>query len=342
MHAARLIQWLLLGGSALTSTTAACAQAASTVPVLSLSKDSGQAASTGSGQAYPNKPVRIVTAAPGGGVDFTARLLAQGLTTNFGQQFVVDNRGGTHVSATTVASAVPDGYTLLVHNNTIWTAPLMEKASYSMTQLAPVVLATRALNILVVHPSLPVNSVKDLIALAKAKPGEVNNASGPVGSANFLAAELFKLMAGVNLVRITYKGGGPAMNDVIAGQVKVMFITTGAVTPHIRSGRLRALAATSAEPSPLAPGLPTVAATLPGYELLAFYGLFAPAKTSVAIINRLNAEARKFLDLPDTKERFFNVGVEAVGSTPQEFDAAVKADIARMQKVMQATGLRAE
>ena len=291
---------------------------------------------------YPTKPVRIVTAAPGGGVDFTARLLAQGLTTNFGQQFVVDNRGGTHVSAVTVATAAPDGYTLLVHNNTIWTAPLMEKAGYSMTQLTAVALASRSLNVLVVHPTLPVQSVKELIALAKGKPGEINYASGPVGSANYLAAELFKQMAGVNLVRISYKGGGPAMNDVIAGQVKVMFITTGAVTPHIRSGRLRALAVTSAEPSPLAPGLPTVAATVPGYELLVFYGLFAPAKTPAAIINRLNLEVRKFIEMPETKERFFISGVEAVSSTPQEFDAAVKADVARIQKVMQATGLRAE
>ncbi len=296
----------------------------------------------GQAQTYPNKPVRIVTAAPGGGVDFTARLLAQGLTANLGQQFVVDNRGGTHVSAHTVAHAVADGYTVLVHNNTIWTAPLLEKAGYSMAQLAPVVLATRALNILVVHPSLPVHSVKELIALAKAKPGDLNYASGPVGSANFLAAELFKHMAGVNLVRISYKGGGPAVNDLIAGQVKVMFATTGSVTQHVKSGRLRALAATSAEPTVLAPGLPTIAATVPGYESLAFYGLFVPVKTPAAIVARLNQASRLYLDLIDTKERFFNAGVEAVGSTPQEFDAAVKADIARMQKMIQAAGLRAE
>ena len=293
-------------------------------------------------QSYPSKPVRIVTAAPGGGVDFTARLLALGLTANLVQQFIVDNRGGTHVSATTVANAVADGYTLLVHNNTIWTAPLMEKAAYAMTQLTAVVLATRSLTILVVHPSLPVHSVNELIALAKTKSGEINYASGPVGSANFLAAELFKQMAGVNLLRISYKGGGPAVNDLLAGQVKVMFATTGAVTQHIKSGRLRALAATSAEPSALAPGLPVIAATVPGYESLAFYGLFVPAKTPAALITRLNTEARKYLDLPDTKARFMNSGVEAVGSTPQEFDAAIQADTARMRKLIQATGLRAE
>jgi tripartite-type tricarboxylate transporter receptor subunit TctC len=237
---------------------------------------------------------------------------------------------------------VPDGYTVLVHNNTIWTAPLMEKANYSMAQLVPVVLATRSIAILVVHPSLAVQSVKELIALAKAKAGEINYASGPVGSVNFLSAELFKQMAGVNLVRISYKGGGPAVNDLIAGQVKVMFATTGSVTQHVKSGRLRALAATSAEPSPLAPGLPTIAATVPGYESLAFYGLFVPVNTPAAIITRLNAESRKYLDLAETKERFFSSGVEAVSSTPQEFDAAIRADTARMQKVIQATGLRAD
>lgn len=327
MHASQLTQWLFLAGIAFSGWGSAY----------------GQANSTSSGQAYPNKPVRIVTAAPGGGVDFTARLLALGLTANLDQQFVVDNRGGTHVAVTTVVNAVADGYTVLIHNNTIWTAPLLEKAPYSMAQLAPVVLATRALSILVVHPSLPVHSVKELIALAKAKPGDINYASGPVGSANFLAAELFKHMAGVNLVRISYKGGGPAVNDLIAGQVKVMFATTGSVTQHVKSGRLRALAATSAEPTLLAPGLPTIAASgVPGYEALAFYGLFVPVKTPAAIIARLNEASRRYLDLPDTKERFLNSGVEAVGSTPQEFAAAVKADTARMQKVIQAAGLRAE
>jgi tripartite-type tricarboxylate transporter receptor subunit TctC len=295
------------------------------------------------GQAYPSKPVRIVTAAPGGGVDFTARLMALGLTANLGQQFVVDNRGGTHVSAITVANAVPDGYTLLIHNNTIWTAPLIEKPAYSMAQLLPVVFTSRSPNILVVHPTLAVNSVKELIALAKAKPGDINYASGPAGSANYLAAELFKYMAGVNLVRISYKGGGPAVNDLIAGQVKVMFATTGSVTPHVKSGRLRALAVTSPEPSALAPGLPTVAASgVPGYELQSIYGIFVPLKTPPAIVARLNQETRRFLEQPDTKERFLSSGVETVGSTPQEFAAAVAADTQRIQKVIQAAGLRVE
>ena len=300
------------------------------------------AANTAGAQTYPAKPVRVVTSAPGGGVDFTARLLAQGLTAGLGQQFIVDNRGGTHISSLTVANAVSDGYTVLVQNNTLWIAPLFEKAAYSMTQLVPVVMASRSLNVLVVHPSLPVQSVKELIALARAKPGEINYASGLVGSANFLAAELFKHMAGLNMVRISYKGGGPALTDVLAGQVKIMFATTGSVMPHVKSTRLRALAVTSAEPTPLVPGLPAVAATLPGYESLTFCGLLVPANTSPTIIARLNEVSRKYLDSTDAKERFALSGVEAVSSTPQAFDAAIKADTARIQKVIQATGLRLE
>ena len=293
-------------------------------------------------QTYPTKPVRVVTSAPGGGVDFTARVLAQGLTAALGQQFIVDNRGGTHVSSLTVANAVPDGYTVLVQNNTLWTAPLFEKAAYSVAQLVPVVMASRSLNVLVVHPSLPVQSVKELIALAKAKPGEINYASGLVGSANFLAAELFKHMAGLNMVRISYKGGGPALTDVLAGQVKIMFATTGSVMPHVKSTRLRALAVTSAEPTPLVPGLPAVAATVPGYESLSFCGLFVPAKTAPAIIARLNEVSRKYLDSTEARERFLVSGVEAVSSTPQAFDAAIKADTGRINKVIQAVGLRLE
>lgn len=298
--------------------------------------------STAQAQGYPTRPVRMVTSATGGGVDFTARLLAQGLTTTLGQQFIVDNRGGTHVSSTTVANATPDGYTVLVQNNTLWVAPLLEKPAYTMAQLTPVALASRSLNVLVVHPTLAVNSVKELISLAKSRPGEINYAAGLVGSANFLAAEIFKLMAGVNLVRISYKGGGPALNDVLAGHVKIMFATTGSAMPHVKSGRLRALAVTSAEPSPLVPGLPTIAATVPGYEALTFCGLFVPAKTPSAIIARLNQAARQYLELPEARERFLLSAVEAVSSTPQELDAAIKTDTARIQKLIQATGLRVE
>ena len=293
-------------------------------------------------QDYPNRPIRIITAAVGGGIDFTARLVAHGLTASLGQQVIVDNRGGTNVAPQTVAKAVPDGYTILIHNNTVWIAPLLDKVPYDHEQeLAPISLTSRSPNILAVHPSLPVNSVKELIALAKAKPGEINYGSGPVGASNHLAAELFKALAGVNLVRIGYKGGGPALNDLVSGHVPVMFATTGSVTAHVRSGRLKGLAVTSAQPSALAPGLPTVAASgVPGYVSEAIYGMFAPAKTPAAIISRLHQDTVRFLGLPETKERFFNSGVETVGSSPQEFAAIIKSEAVRLDKVIRSAGIR--
>ncbi len=201
-------------------------------------------------------------------------------------------------------------------------------------------MTARSPLILVVHPSLPVSSVKELIALTKASPGEINYASGPVGAANHLAAELFKTLAGVNLVRIGYKGAGPALNDMIGGQVKVMFASTGSVTGHVKSGKLIGLAVTSAEPSALVPGLPTVAASgVPGYVSDAIYGMFAPAKTPVAIINRLHQETVRYLNMPETKERFFNSGVETVGSSPQEFAAVIKSESVRLGKVIKSAGI---
>ena len=300
------------------------------------------AATLSSAQEYPVRPIRIVTAAVGGGIDFTARLLASGLTERLNQQVIVDNRGGTNVAPQTVAKATPDGYTLLVHNNTVWIAPLLDTVPYDhRTELWPITLTSRSPNILVVHPSLGVSSVKELIALAKANPGKIDYASGPIGASNHVAAELFKAMAGVDLVRIGYKGGGPALIDVVAGQVKVMFATTGSVTSHVQAGRLKGLAVTSAEPSPLVPGMPTVAATgVPGYSAEAIYGFWAPGKTPAAIMKRLHREAVAVLNQPETKERFLKSGVEAVGSTPEEFAAVIKAESTRLAKVFGATGIR--
>lgn len=318
MHAPRFVTWMSAVGVMALSASFACAQ------------------------DYPNRPIRVVTAAVGGGIDFTARLVAHGLTASLGQQVIVDNRGGTNVAPHTVAKATPDGYTILIHNNTVWISPLLDKVPYDHEQeLAPISLTSRSPNILVVHPSLPVNSVKELIALGKANPGAINYASGPVGASNHLAAELFKALAGVDLVRIGYKGGGPALNDLISGQVPVMFATTGSVTAHVRSGKLRALAVTSAEPSALAPGLPTIATSgVPGYVSEAIYGMFAPAKTPVSIINRLHQETAQFLGMPETKERFFNSGVETVGSSPQEFAAVIKSEAIRLGKVIKSAGIR--
>jgi tripartite-type tricarboxylate transporter receptor subunit TctC len=297
---------------------------------------------TGPGQTYPVRPIRFVTAAVGGGIDLTARLLAAGLTERLNQQVIVDNRGGTNVAMQTVAKAAPDGYTLLVHNNTVWIAALLEKVPYDHEkELWPITLTTRSPNVLVVHPSLPVASVNELIALAKSQPGKIDYASGPIGASNHLAAEVFKAMAGVDLVRIGYKGGGPALNDVLAGQVKVMFATSGSVMSHIQTGRLKGLAVTSLEPSPLVPGLPTVSASgVPGYSSEAIYGFWAPAKTPAAIMARLNRDAVAVLGQPEVKERFFKAGVETVGSTPQQFAAEIKAETARLAKVLATAGIR--
>jgi tripartite-type tricarboxylate transporter receptor subunit TctC len=293
-------------------------------------------------QQYPSRPIRIVTAAIGGGIDFTARLLAHGLTERLNQQVIVENRGGANVAPQTVARGTPDGYTLLVHNNTVWVSPLLDSVPYDhWTELAPISLTTRSPNILVVHTSLGVNTVQELIAKAKAAPGEINYASGTVGASNHLAAEVFKAMAGVDLTRVGYKGGGPALNDVLAGQVKVMFATAGSVTPHVKSGRLKALGVTSAQPSPLVPDMPTIASLgVPGYSSEAIYGFWAPGKAPRALITRLNAETLGVLNAPEIKDRFFRSGVETVGTTPEEFAAAIKAESTRLAEVIGKAGIR--
>lgn len=303
----------------------------------------GLAAGAVCAQGYPNRPIRFVTSAVGGGNDFAARLIAQGLTERLGQQVIVDNRGGTHVPQNTVAKATPDGHTVLVQNNTVWVAPLLEKTAYDhFRELTPITLTARAPNILVVHPSLPVNSVKELIAAARAAPGAINYASGVVGSANYVAAELFKAMAGIDLVRIGYKGSGPALIDVMGGQVKIMFATTTSSSGHVKSGKLKALAVTSAQPSALAPGLPTIAASgVPGYAAEAIYGVWAPAKTPAAILRRLNQEIVKVLTAQQTRDRFFNAGAEVVASTPQVFAAEIKAETTRLDKVFKSAGISA-
>ena len=297
-------------------------------------------------QSYPVKPVRIVTAEAGGGNDLVARVIARPLGDSLGQQVVVDNRGGAGgiIAADAAAKAPADGYTLLLYASNVWIIPLLKKSiPYDMRDFAPVTLAARSPSTLVVHPSLPVKNVKELIAIAKAKPGQLNYGAGGTGSTTHLAAELFKAMAKVNIVRVSYRGNAPAMNDLIAGQLQVMFATAGSVAPHTASGRVRALAVTSAQPSPLAPGLPTVAeAGLPAYESLSIYGVFAPAKTVAAIVQTLNRELVRALGRADVKETLLRAGIEAVGSTPEVFAEAIRHDTARMARLIQEAGLRDE
>jgi tripartite-type tricarboxylate transporter receptor subunit TctC len=299
------------------------------------------------GQNYPRKPIRLVTAEPGGGNDFSARLIVQGLGGSLGQPMIVDNRGGAGgiIAADIVAKAQPDGYTLLLYANNIWIIPLlMSDAPFDVIRdFAPITWAAKSPNIVVVHPALPVKSVEDLIALARARPGELNYGSGGSGSSTHLAAELFKSMARVNIVRVPFKGNSPALNAMFAGEIQLMIVTAGTVAPHLKSGRLRALAVTSAQPSPLAPGLPTMAASgLPGYESIQIYGVFAPRKTDGAIVKRLNEEIVRVLGRTDVKEKFLASGVEPVGSTPQLLAATIKSEIARMGKVIKDAAIRAE
>jgi tripartite-type tricarboxylate transporter receptor subunit TctC len=293
---------------------------------------------TAYGQSFPNKPIRFVTTAPGSSADLAARLTAQALSIALGQQVVVDGQGGASgaIAAQMVARSSPDGYTLLYYGSGIWTLPLLQTVAYDpIKDFLPVTLAVSAPNVLVVHPSLPTKSVKDLIALAKAKPGQLDYASGGTGSSNHLAAELFKSMANVMIVRIPYKGTGPATTAIMGGEVQLMFPAAAAAAPYIKTGRLRALAVGSADPSPLTPGLPTVAASgLPGYESSVTIGVFAPAKTSLSIVNHLNEEIVRVLNQPDVKDSLFRSGVEVVGSTPDRFLAVVKAEMAKYGKVI--------
>jgi tripartite-type tricarboxylate transporter receptor subunit TctC len=299
------------------------------------------AAGIASGQNYPDKSIRLLVPPPGGSTEFTSRLLADAVAASLGQRFVIESRAG-QLGAEIAAQAPADGYTALHFTNLIWLMPLFRKVAWDpVRDFAPVAMTIVTPNIVVVHPSLPAKSIKELIALAKARPGELNYGSGSTGAANHVAAELFKSMAGVNLVRINYKGAGTAIIDLVAGQVQVMFATAGSVTHHIKSGRLRALAVTSAEPSALTPGLVTVAAAgLPGYESASMSAMFVPAKTPAGIIQRLNHEVVQGLNKPEVKDRLFAAGIQVVGSTPDEAAAKIKSEVARMGKVIREAGLR--
>ena len=296
-------------------------------------------------QTFPNKPVRIVTPGTGGGADVAARLIAPELSRNLGQQVVVDNRVGGVIIADIAAKSAPDGYTLFTYSSTLWLIPFMRKETpYDpVRDFAPVTLVGSSPMVLVTHPSVPVNSMKELIALAKAKPGELNYASGPAGAIPHLAGELFKAMAGVDIVHVGYKGVGLAVIDVMGGRIQMMFPNASAALPQIKSGRLRGLAVTSARPSALAPGLPTVAeAGLPGYECVAMYAVFVPAKTPPALVSRLNKEIVRVLTRPDIKEKFLLGSTEVIASSPQGLADTMKSEMARMGKVIKAAKISAE
>jgi tripartite-type tricarboxylate transporter receptor subunit TctC len=293
-------------------------------------------------QSYPSKPIRIVTSGVGGAGDVTSRLIAQGIAPLLGQQVIVDNRASGPIPVDVALKAAADGYTLLLYGSTVWLGPfLRSNAPDPLREFAPITLAATAPNILVVHPSLPVKNVKELIALAKARPGALNYATTGIGSSPHLAAELFQAMAGVQFVRISYKGAGAALTDLIGGQVQLTFATASSVTPHLKSGRLRALGVSSPRPSVLLPGLTTIAAAgLPGYESQSLQGVFAPAGVPLAILQRLNQDIVRFLYSAEAKEKFLLVGVETAGTTPEQFTESMKTEMSRMGKVIRDAGIR--
>ena len=299
-------------------------------------------------QAYPARPIRFVAPyVPGGGVDFVGRVVAQKLSDAWGSPVIVENRpgAGTNIGSELVARSAPDGYTLLIGGvpNSA-NASLFAKLPYDVLKdFVAVCLMTTAPNILVVHPSVPARSVRELIALAKARPGELTFASAGIGSSNHFSGELFKLMARVDIVHVPYKGGGAAVTDLLGGQVTMYFGTTPSSLPHVRTGKLRALGITSARRSPSAPEVPTIAeAGLPGFENSAWHGLLAPTGTPDAIVTKLNAEVVRLLRLPDTAAQLAVQGVDVIASSPAEFAAFIKQDIAKYAKLVRSAGIHVE
>lgn len=300
-------------------------------------------------QSYPGKPVRFISPyAPGGGTDIMARTLAQKLTESLGRQFVVENRpGGGGITGTeTAAKAPPDGYTILLGSKGPLTVnpALYAKLPYdTLRDLAPISLISIVPAVLAVHPSLPVKSVKELIALARARPGELTFSSSGNGGSGHLSGELFAAMAGAKMVHVPYRGTGPATTAVLSGEVTLSFGNMVALQPHVQAGRLRALAVTSAKRLSAAPQLPTVAeAGLRGYEYVTWYGVLAPAGTPKDIIAKLNAELVKIARQPDMRERLTGEGGEVVGSTPEEFSSYIKSELASSAKLVKSVHVRAE
>lgn len=293
---------------------------------------------------YPNRPLRMLAPEPGGGNEIAGRTIAQAISEGLGQNVVIENRGGASgvIAGEIVARAAPDGYTVLYYGSTIWLLPfLRNKVPFDpQRDFAPVSLVTRAPFFLFVHPSVTALNVKELIAYAKTHPGKLNYGSAGSGAATHLSAELFKSTAGVNIVRVPYKGSGLAASALVSGEVQMMFVSGVVGLVHVKAGRLRAMAVASAQPSPLAPEVPTMAASgLPGYEAASMSGMFAPAKTPPAIVNLLNTKIVQALNREDVKQRFLQAGTDAVGSTPAEFAAAISADMVKWSKVIRDAGI---
>lgn len=301
----------------------------------------------GSAQSYPVKPVKIIVAfAPGGGTDFIARFVAQRLSAAVGQQFIVENKPGAGGSIGNEAGvkSQPDGYTLTLISNSYAVNPSLYKLRYDpIADITPIVQISQGPLIVVVNPSLPVTSIKELIDLAKAKPGSINFASAGTGSNSHLVGELFAGMAGIKLTHVPYKGTGPAITDTIAGQVNLLFGTNSSVLPLVRSGRLRALAVTTTQRLPGEPDIPTVDESgLPGYEAVLWHGLIAPKGLPRPIVDRINSEVMTLLKSSETPEKLQNDGVSPAGGTPEQFLALIKKEIERWRTVVNDVGVKVE
>jgi tripartite-type tricarboxylate transporter receptor subunit TctC len=304
---------------------------------------------TAAAQSYPSKPIRFVVPYPAGGpLDTVARLLGQKVSEAVKQPVIVDNKPGAggNIGADAVAKSPPDGYTILMGavathaiNPTLYASIPYDP----IRDFLPVTQLASTPNVLIVNPSIPASNVREFIAYAKANPGKLNFGSGSTGSAGHLAGELFKAMAGVEMTHVPYKGAAPAMQDLIAGRVQLMFDNFASANAQVKAGKVKALAVTTAKRSSLAPDLPTIAESgLPGFDINTWFGIFVPARTPKDIVERLHAEFTRALAMPDIREKITNLGAEAVGNTPEEFAAYIKAEGEKYARVIKASGAKAD
>ena len=304
------------------------------------------AAGMAAGQSFPAKPLRIVVPfAPGGPNDILARVIGQKLTEAWGQQTIVENRagGGTVIGTEFVARAAPDGYTLLMISTSHTSNPSLRKLPYDpIRDLEPVILVASGPNVVLAHPSLPARSIKELIAVARARPGEVAYGSGGAGTSTHLSGAMVGLMGGVQMIHVPYKGAGPATIDLLSGEITWMVGTILPSMPHIRSGRLRALAVTGLKRSPVLPEVPPVADTLSGFEASSWYGVAAPGGTPRDVVMKLNQEIARRISTPDVRERVAGEGAEIVAGSPDQFGAFYRAEIEKWGKIIRAAGIRLE
>jgi tripartite-type tricarboxylate transporter receptor subunit TctC len=319
----------------------------SIVRLLALALVLGAAHSALAQAPYPAKPVRFIIGFPPGGTnDIVARIVAPKLSEFLGQQVVVENRGGanTAIASEMFVRMPPDGYTIMMNAPGHATNPALMKLNFdSVNDFAFVTLLAESQNLLVVHPSLPVRSVKELIALSKNRPGEINYGSSGIGATPHLSGELFQYMTGIKWVHIPYKGGGPGLVALLSGEVVLYFGNVPTVIRQARDGKLRAIATTGAKRTPAAPDIPTVAeAGIPGYEVTTFYGMSAPAKTPRSIIERLHGDTVRALNAPEVRQRLVDLGADPGGNTPEQYTAFMKNEIAKWDKVIKAAGIKGE